>query len=176
MRWTTGRSWRRSPWRCEPMMTGTRWSHESMGRSTACSPQRSARSSRVGSRSRAGWCTYWRSQALAEVRPVRRALLAVYDKTDLVALAKELADQGVAFVSSGGTAQTLRDAGIAVTSVEQVTGSPEMLEGRVKTLHPKIHGGILADRRKPEHVEGLKAQAIKPFDLVVVNLYPFRGA
>jgi phosphoribosylaminoimidazolecarboxamide formyltransferase/IMP cyclohydrolase len=103
-----------------------------------------------------------------------RALLAVYDKTGLVELAKELADQGVTLVSSGGTAQTLRDAGIAVTPVEQVTGSPEMLGGRVKTLHPKIHGGILADRRKPEHVEELKAQAIEPFDLVVVNLYPFR--
>jgi phosphoribosylaminoimidazolecarboxamide formyltransferase / IMP cyclohydrolase len=111
---------------------------------------------------------------LAEVRPVRRALLAVYDKTGIVGLAKELTDQGVALVSSGGTAQTLRDAGIAVTLVEQVTGSPEMLGGRVKTLHPKIHGGILADRRKPEHVEELKAQAIDPFDLVVVNLYPFR--
>jgi phosphoribosylaminoimidazolecarboxamide formyltransferase/IMP cyclohydrolase len=111
---------------------------------------------------------------LGEVRPVRRALLAVYDKTGLVALAKELADQGVALVSSGGTAQALRDAGIAVTLVEQVTGFPEMLGGRVKTLHPKIHGGILADRRKPEHVEELKAQAIEPFDLVVVNLYPFR--
>ena len=111
---------------------------------------------------------------MGEVRPVRRALLAVYDKTGVVELAKELADQGVALVSSGGTAQALRDAGIAVTSVEQVTGFPEMLGGRVKTLHPKIHGGILADRRKPEHVEELQAQAIEPFDLVIVNLYPFR--
>ena len=111
---------------------------------------------------------------MGEVRPVRRALLAVYDKTGVVELAKELADQGVALVSSGGTAQALRDAGIAVTPVEQVTGFPEMLGGRVKTLHPKIHGGILADRRKPEHVEELQAQAIEPFDLVIVNLYPFR--
>jgi len=111
---------------------------------------------------------------LGEVRPIRRALLAVYDKTGLVELAKELVDHGVALVSSGGTAQALRDAGIAVTPVEEVTGFPEMLGGRVKTLHPKIHGGILADRRKPEHVEELQAQAIEPFDLVVVNLYPFR--
>jgi phosphoribosylaminoimidazolecarboxamide formyltransferase/IMP cyclohydrolase len=111
---------------------------------------------------------------LGDVRPIRRALLAVYDKTGLVELAKELVVQGVALVSSGGTAQALRDAGIAVTPVEEVTGFPEMLGGRVKTLHPKIHGGILADRRKPEHVEELKAHAIEPFDLVVVNLYPFR--
>jgi len=111
---------------------------------------------------------------LGDVRPIRRALLAVYDKTGLVELAKELVGQGVALVSSGGTAQALRNAGIAVTPVEEVTGFPEMLGGRVKTLHPKIHGGILADRRKPEHVEELQAQAIEPFDLVVVNLYPFR--
>ncbi len=111
---------------------------------------------------------------MGDVRPIRRALLAVYDKTGLVELAKELVVQGVALVSSGGTAQALRDAGIAVTPVEEVTGFPEMLGGRVKTLHPKIHGGILADRRKPEHVEELQAQAIEPFDLVVVNLYPFR--
>ena len=111
---------------------------------------------------------------MGDVRPIRRALLAVYDKAGLVELAKELVGQGVALVSSGGTAQALRDAGIAVTPVEEVTGFPEMLGGRVKTLHPKIHGGILADRRKPEHVEELQAQAIEPFDLVVVNLYPFR--
>jgi phosphoribosylaminoimidazolecarboxamide formyltransferase / IMP cyclohydrolase len=111
---------------------------------------------------------------LGEVRPVRRALLAVHDKTGVVTLARELADQGVALVSSGGTAQALRDAGISVISVEEVTGSPEMFGGRVKTLHPKIHGGILADQRKSEHMEELKAQAIEPFDLVVVNLYPFR--
>jgi len=111
---------------------------------------------------------------LGDVRPIRRALLTVYDKTGLVELAEELVDQGVVLVSSGGTAKALRDAGIAVTPVEEVTGFPEMLGGRVKTLHPNIHGGILADRRKPEHVQELQAQAIEPFDLVVVNLYPFR--
>src|SRR6266545_6257797 len=98
-------------------MTGTRWSHASTGPSTGCSRQRFARWSRVGSKSRDGWCTYWGRRALGEVRPVRRALLAVYDRRGLVTLAKGLADQGVALVSSGGTAQALSDAGIAVTPV-----------------------------------------------------------
>ncbi|MGZ5319390.1 MAG: bifunctional phosphoribosylaminoimidazolecarboxamide formyltransferase/IMP cyclohydrolase [Actinomycetota bacterium] len=106
--------------------------------------------------------------------PVRRALLAVYDKTGVVAFAGELVARGVALVSSGGTAATLREAGLPVTPVEEVTGSPEMLGGRVKTLHPAIHGGILADRRKQDHVDQLVEQGIEPFDLVVVNLYPFR--
>jgi phosphoribosylaminoimidazolecarboxamide formyltransferase/IMP cyclohydrolase len=107
-------------------------------------------------------------------RAVRRALLAVFDKTGIVDLARGLTDAGVQLVSSGGTAAALREAGIAVTPVEEVTGSPEMLEGRVKTLHPAIHAGILADRRKPDHEEQLRAQGIEPFELVVVNLYPFR--
>lgn len=111
---------------------------------------------------------------MSEVRPIRRALLAVYDKGGIVELATELTDMGVALVSSGGTARTLRDAGISVTSVEEVTGSPEMLDGRVKTLHPRIHAGILADRRRPEHEAQLAEHQIEPFDLVVVNLYPFR--
>ena len=108
------------------------------------------------------------------VRPVRRALIAVYDKTAVVELARGLIDLGIALVSSGGTAATLGAAGIPVTSVEDVTGSPEMLEGRVKTLHPRIHAGLLADRRRAEHVEQLAEHGIEPFDLVVVNLYPFR--
>jgi phosphoribosylaminoimidazolecarboxamide formyltransferase/IMP cyclohydrolase len=107
-------------------------------------------------------------------RAVRRALLAVHDKTGVTDLARRLVDLGVALVSSGGTAAALREAGVPVTPVEDVTGFPEMLDGRVKTLHPRIHGGLLADRRKPEHVEQLAAQGIEPFDLVVVNLYPFR--
>ena len=106
--------------------------------------------------------------------PVRRALLAVYDKFGVVAFAGELVARGVSLVSSGGTAATLREAGLPVTPVEEVTGSPEMLGGRVKTLHPAIHGGILADRRKQDHVDQLVEQGIEPFDLVVVNLYPFR--
>ncbi|MGZ8581252.1 MAG: bifunctional phosphoribosylaminoimidazolecarboxamide formyltransferase/IMP cyclohydrolase [Actinomycetota bacterium] len=111
---------------------------------------------------------------MGEVTAVRRALLAVYDKRGVVDLCRALAEMDVAFVSSGGTAATLADAGLPVTPVERVTGSPEMLGGRVKTLHPAIHGGILADRRDPEHVDQLAEQGIEPFDLVVVNLYPFR--
>ena len=111
---------------------------------------------------------------MTDVREVRRALLAVYDKAGVVELARALVELGVSLVSSGGTAATLRDAGVPVTPVEEVTGFPEMLDGRVKTLHPRIHGGLLADRRKPEHLEQLAAHGIEPFDLVVVNLYPFR--
>ena len=111
---------------------------------------------------------------MTDVRPIRRALLAVFDKEGVVELARELASLGVELVSSGGTATTIAAAGIDVTSVEAVTGFPEMLDGRVKTLHPKIHAGILADRRKPEHVSQLAEQDIEPIDLVVVNLYPFR--
>ncbi|MCZ7527512.1 MAG: bifunctional phosphoribosylaminoimidazolecarboxamide formyltransferase/IMP cyclohydrolase [Acidimicrobiia bacterium] len=105
--------------------------------------------------------------------PVRRALLSVYDKAGLTDLARGLHDLGVELVSSGGTATALEEAGIPVTRVEDVTGAPEMLGGRVKTLHPRIHGGILADRGRPEHVADLETHGIAPFDLVVVNLYPF---
>lgn len=111
---------------------------------------------------------------MSDVRPVRRALLAVYDKSGLVDLARALIELGVSLVSSGGTAKAIRDAGLPVTSVEEVTGFPEMLDGRVKTLHPRIHAGILADRSKPDHERQLEEQGIEPFDLVVVNLYPFR--
>jgi phosphoribosylaminoimidazolecarboxamide formyltransferase / IMP cyclohydrolase len=111
---------------------------------------------------------------VTEVREVRRALLAVYDKAGVVELARALVERGVSLVSSGGTAATLRDAGVPVTPVEEVTGFPEMLDGRVKTLHPRIHGGLLADSRKPEHLAQLAEHGIEPFDLVVVNLYPFR--
>ncbi|MBA3737666.1 MAG: bifunctional phosphoribosylaminoimidazolecarboxamide formyltransferase/IMP cyclohydrolase [Actinobacteria bacterium] len=111
---------------------------------------------------------------MTDIREVRRALLAVYDKTGVVELARGLAERGVSLVSSGGTAATLREGGLAVTAVEEVTGFPEMLDGRVKTLHPRIHGGLLADKRKPEHLTALTEHGIEPFDLVVVNLYPFR--
>jgi phosphoribosylaminoimidazolecarboxamide formyltransferase/IMP cyclohydrolase len=103
----------------------------------------------------------------------RRALLSVYDKDGLVEFAQGLSELGWELVSSGGTAAALADAGLEVLAVEQVTGSPEMLGGRVKTLHPKIHGGILADRSKPEHLQDLERQGIGPIDLVVSNLYPF---
>jgi phosphoribosylaminoimidazolecarboxamide formyltransferase / IMP cyclohydrolase len=111
---------------------------------------------------------------VSEVRPVRRALVAVYDKTGVVELAQGLRELDVELVSSGGTAAALRAAGLEVTEVADVTGSPEMLDGRVKTLHPRIHAGLLADRRNPDHLAQLEAQGIEPFDLVVVNLYPFR--
>ncbi len=106
--------------------------------------------------------------------PVRRALISVADKAGLVELGRALADRGVAIVSSGSTARTLAEQGVPVTPVAEVTGFPEMLEGRVKTLHPRVHAGILADKRKPGHLEQLQEQGIEPFDLVVVNLYPFR--
>jgi len=111
---------------------------------------------------------------MTDVRPVRRALIAVFDKDGVVDLARQLAALGIELVSSGGTAATIAAAGIDVTPVEAVTGFPEMLDGRVKTLHPRIHAGILADRRKPEHGSQLAEHDIEPIDLVVVNLYPFR--
>lgn len=105
--------------------------------------------------------------------PIRRALISVYDKTGLEELAAGLHAAGVTIVSTGSTAARIAAANIPVTGVEEVTGSPEMLDGRVKTLHPRIHAGILADRRLPDHVQQLKDQNIEAFDLVVVNLYPF---
>jgi phosphoribosylaminoimidazolecarboxamide formyltransferase / IMP cyclohydrolase len=105
--------------------------------------------------------------------PIRRALLGVYDKTGVEELAAGLAAAGVELVSTGATARRIAEAGIPVTPVEQVTGFPECFDGRVKTLHPAVHAGILADRRKPEHVAQLEELGIAPFDLVVVNLYPF---
>lgn len=103
-----------------------------------------------------------------------RALISVSDKSGIVDLAQQLVEAGVEIVSTGSTAKLLRDSGISVTAVEQVTGFPESLDGRVKTLHPSIHGGILADRRLSSHVLQLQELGIAPFDLVVVNLYPFR--
>ena len=105
---------------------------------------------------------------------VRRAILAPFDKSGLAEFAKGLVDLGVVLIASGGTAKVLTEAGIPVTPVEDVTGSPEMLGGRVKTLHPKIHGGLLADRRDPDHVRQLADHDIEPIDLLVAGLYPFR--
>ena len=105
-----------------------------------------------------------------------RALLSVYDKTGIVDLARGLVDLGWKLVSSGGTpCRHRRPAGIPVSEVAEVTGAPEMLDDRVKTLHPVIHGGILADRSKPEHLAQLADRNIEPIDLVVGNLYPFRS-
>ncbi len=106
----------------------------------------------------------------------RRALLSVSDKTGLVDLGRGLSGLGFELVSTGGTARALRDAGLAVTDVAGVTGAPEMLDGRVKTLHPRVHAGILADRRLADHRRQLIAAGIAPFELVVVNLYPFAAA
>jgi phosphoribosylaminoimidazolecarboxamide formyltransferase/IMP cyclohydrolase len=103
----------------------------------------------------------------------RRALISVSDKTGVVELARGLVDAGWEVCSSGGTARILSEAGVPVLKVAEVTGAPEILDGRVKTLHPKIHGGILADRRKPEHLAELAEHGIAPIDLVVCNLYPF---
>jgi phosphoribosylaminoimidazolecarboxamide formyltransferase/IMP cyclohydrolase len=108
--------------------------------------------------------------------PVKRALVSVYDKTGLVDFCRRLAACGVELVSSGGTAAALREAGLEVTLVSDVTGHPEILGGRVKTLHPAIHGGILADVGNPDHVADLETNRIEPFQLVVSNLYPFREA
>ena len=105
--------------------------------------------------------------------PVRRALVSVYDKTGLVELATALDGAGVEILSTGSTAAVIAGAGLPVTPVEEVTGFPECLQGRVKTLHPAVHAGILADRRKPDHMDQLAALGVAPIDLVVVNLYPF---
>jgi len=105
---------------------------------------------------------------------VKRALVSVSDRSGLVPFAQRLSRLGVVLLSSGGTGRHLREHGLEVVEVSEVTGFPEMLDGRVKTLHPKIHGGILAVRDNPEHLQQLKAQGIEPIDLVVVNLYPFR--
>jgi phosphoribosylaminoimidazolecarboxamide formyltransferase / IMP cyclohydrolase len=107
------------------------------------------------------------------VMPVRRALLSVHDKTGVVELARELASRDVRLVSTGGTAAHLKAAGVEVELVETLTGFPEILGGRVKTLHPKVFGGVLADESREDHVKDLAAVAIETFDLVVINLYPF---
>jgi phosphoribosylaminoimidazolecarboxamide formyltransferase/IMP cyclohydrolase len=109
-------------------------------------------------------------------QPIRRALVSAYDKGGLDRLAAALAGAGVEVVSTGSTAAALARLGLAVTPVEAVTGSPEMLDGRVKTLHPAIHAGLLADRRRADHRDQLAAAGIAPFDLVVCNLYPFEAA
>lgn len=106
---------------------------------------------------------------------ITRALLSVSDKTGLIDFAKALAGHGIELVSTGGTAKALKDAGLAVIDVAELTGFPEMMDGRVKTLHPKVHGGLLAIRDNKEHAASMAAHAIKPIDLLVVNLYPFEA-
>ncbi|HXT48573.1 MAG TPA: bifunctional phosphoribosylaminoimidazolecarboxamide formyltransferase/IMP cyclohydrolase, partial [Gemmatimonadaceae bacterium] len=103
-----------------------------------------------------------------------RALLSVSDKTGIAAFARALVAQGWEIISTGGTARALRDAGVNARDVADVTGFPEMLDGRVKTLHPAVHGGLLARRDLPAHMSALAEHDIQPIDLVAVNLYPFR--
>jgi phosphoribosylaminoimidazolecarboxamide formyltransferase/IMP cyclohydrolase len=105
---------------------------------------------------------------------IQRALLSVSDKRGLLDFAKELNSLGVQIISTGGTAKTIAAEGVPISSVSEITQFPEMLDGRVKTLHPAIHGGILADRSKPEHMQTIASHHIRPIDMVVVNLYPFR--
>src|SRR5213083_1028580 len=105
-----------------------------------------------------------------------RALLSVSDKTGIADLGRGLVARGFELVSTGGTARTLASSGLPVTNVSDVTGFPEMLDGRVKTLHPKVHGGILARRGRPDDLAALDAQGVGLIDVVVVNLYPFAKA
>ena len=106
-------------------------------------------------------------------KPIRRALLSVYDKDRLLEIGSALSKAGVEILSTGSTAANLAAAGIAVTEVSDYTGFPEIMGGRVKTLHPRVHSGILADQNNPEHLAAIAELDIAPFDLVVINLYPF---
>jgi phosphoribosylaminoimidazolecarboxamide formyltransferase/IMP cyclohydrolase len=110
---------------------------------------------------------------MSDRKPIRRALVSVYDKERLLELGTALAAANVEILSTGSTAKTLQEAGIAVTEVSSYTGFPEIMGGRVKTLHPRVHSGILADQNNPEHLAAIKELDIEPFDLVVINLYPF---
>src|ERR1700722_11291554 len=109
------------------------------------------------------------------LRTIRRALLSVSDKTGLVEFAKTLASFGVQLISTGGTRKALADAGLKVLDISEVTGFPEILDGRVKTLHPRVHGGILAIRANPQHQATIKEHKIEPIAMVVCNLYPFEA-
>src|SRR5258705_1055103 len=108
-------------------------------------------------------------------RRVTRALLSVSDKAGLIDFATALAGHGVELVSTGGTAKAIAAAGLKVKDVSELTGFPEMMDGRVKTLHPKVHGGLLAIRDNKEHADAMKTHGIAPIDLLVVNLYPFEA-
>jgi len=108
-----------------------------------------------------------------EMNKIERALISVTDKTGIVEFAKELELLGIEIISTGGTAKVLREGGVNVIDISELTGFPEILEGRVKTLHPKVHGGILFKREKEDHIETIKKHDIRPIDLIVVNLYAF---
>src|SRR5471032_1822490 len=108
-------------------------------------------------------------------RKISRALLSVSDKTGLIEFAQGLADQGVMLISTGGTAKALREAGLTVLDVSEITDFPEMMDGRVKTLHPNVHGGLLALRDKSDHAAAMTTHGIAGIDLLVCNLYPFEA-
>ena len=110
---------------------------------------------------------------MSDRKRIHRALISVYDKTRLEEIGKALADSGIEILSTGSTAKTLTAAGISVTEISTVTGFPEIMDGRVKTLHPTIHSGILADQNNSEHMSAIKGLGIEPFDLIIINLYPF---
>ncbi len=110
---------------------------------------------------------------MSQTIPIQTALLSVSDKTDLIPFARRLDANGARIISTGGTARALIEADIPVTPIDTITGFPEMMDGRVKTLHPKVHGGLLALRDNPEHVAAMQQHGITPIDLVCVNLYPF---
>jgi len=112
---------------------------------------------------------------MAELRRIARALISVSDKTGLIEFARGLVSHGVELVSTGGTAKAIKDAGLKVMDVSKLTGFPEMMDGRVKTLHPKVHGGLLAIRDNREHAAAMGTHGIRPIDLLVVNLYPFEA-
>ena len=105
---------------------------------------------------------------------IKRVLISVSDKTGVADFAKSLSSFGVEFLSTGGTAKMLRDEGLKVTDVSEYTGFPEMMDGRVKTLHPKVHGAFLALRDKKDHVDSMNEHGIIPIDMVIINLYPFK--
>src|SRR6185503_9290764 len=109
----------------------------------------------------------------AQLRKIHRVLISVSDKTGIVDLALTLKEFGAEIISTGGTAKALREAGLDVLDISDITGFPEMMDGRVKTLHPRVHGGLLALRDNPEHVAAMERNGIQPIDMVVVNLYPF---
>src|SRR6266404_4676005 len=104
------------------------------------------------------------------LRPIRRALISVWDKTGIVDFARTLKEFNVEIISTGGTSKILRDAGVEVSEVSDITGFPELMDGRVKTLHPRIHGGLLGLRNDPQHLAAMRTHEIEPIDMVVVNL------
>ena len=110
---------------------------------------------------------------MSERKAIRRALISVYDKSRLAEIGRALSENGVEIISTGSTCKSLRENGIKTTEVSEYTGFPEIMGGRVKTLHPRIHSGILADQNNPEHLQTIEELDIQPFDLVIINLYPF---